>query len=124
MSFKEAVQSVFSKYCCFEGRARRSEFWYFCLFTFIVAFVLSFICNLLFGSESIISTVITGAWSLAILLPSLGVMWRRLHDIGKSGAWYFIGLVPIVGAILLIVWCCKDSEPGTNQYGPNPKENA
>lgn len=122
MSFSEAIQSAFSKYCCFSGRARRSEYWYFTLFNVIVSFAIGFLGAILFGDGSNAVTILSGIWTLAMLLPGLGLCWRRLHDIGKSGAWYFIGLIPLVGAILLLIWFCKDSQPGTNQYGPNPKE--
>ena len=70
------------------------------------------------GILSILSVI----WSLAIFLPSLAVCIRRLHDIGKSGWWYLLAFIPLVGAIILIIWFCKDSEPGANAYGPNPKE--
>lgn len=118
MSFGEAIQSVFSKYATFSGRARRSEYWYFVLLTLIVSFVTGLLSEFLgrFGA------MLTGLWELAILIPSLAVVWRRLHDIGKSGAWYFIFLVPLVGWIILLVFLCRDSQPGDNQYGPNPKE--
>jgi uncharacterized membrane protein YhaH (DUF805 family) len=69
---------------------------------------------------SVIAVVI----SLALFLPTLAVTWRRLHDIGKSGGWFFIGLVPLVGWILLLVWFCRDSQPGENRFGPNLKEPA
>ena len=117
MSFGEAIQSVFSKYGTFTGRARRSEYWYFVLLTLIVSFVMGLLSEFL-GS---IGTTLTGLWELASLVPSLAVVWRRLHDIGKSGGWYFIFLVPLVGWIILLVFLCRDSEPGDNQYGPDPK---
>lgn len=115
MNFTEAVKTVFSNYCNFKGRARRSEYWYFFLFNLIVSFVLGIIGNVT-GL-----TFISGIYSLAVLLPGIAVSARRLHDIGKSGWWLLISLVPLVGAILLIVWTVKDSEPGSNQYGDNPK---
>ena len=125
MSFTEAIKSVFSKYATFSGRARRSEYWNFILLNLIVTTVLSVLSTIFGGSESIIGMVfsgISGIWSLAILIPNLAVIWRRLHDIGKSGATFFFVLIPLVGAIMLIVWFCQDSQPGENQYGPNPKE--
>lgn len=117
MSFGEAIQSVFSKYATFSGRARRSEYWYFVLLTLIVSFVTGILSEILgnFG------TTLAGLWELAVLVPTLAVVWRRLHDIGKSGGWYFIFLIPLVGWIILLVWLCRDSQPGDNQYGPNPK---
>ncbi len=122
MTFTEAVSSVFSKYATFEGRARRSEYWFFVLFSLIVATVLS--VGSVLTQRSPFNWVFSGAsglFSLAILIPSLAVAWRRLHDIGKSGAWYFIVFIPLIGSILLLIWTCTDSQPGTNMYGPNPK---
>ena len=116
MSFTEAIQTCFSKYATFEGRARRSEYWYFFLFSFIVTMVISVLVNALS-----LPSFISGLVSLALLVPGLAVAWRRLHDIGKSGAWYFLGLIPIIGTIILLIWLCKDSDPGENQFGPNPK---
>ncbi len=122
MSFKEAVSSVFHKYATFSGRARRSEYWYFCLFNFLVSFVLGLLGGL-FGDNAMgtIMTVISGIYSLAVLIPGLAVCWRRLHDIGKSGACIFLALIPLVGAIILIVWFCKEGDRGDNMYGPDPK---
>jgi len=118
MSFVDAVKSAFANYVCFSGRARRSEYWYFVLFQVIVSVVLSILTSV---TGATIFTVLATLFSLAVLLPSLGLSIRRLHDIGKSGWWLFIGLVPVVGSILLLVWTCKDSEPGDNAYGANPK---
>ena len=118
MGFGEAIQSVFSKYATFSGRARRSEYWYFFLFNVIVTVVLSTLYSV---TNSTIFTFLLGLFDLALLVPSLAVFWRRMHDIGRSGAYYFLGLIPLVGWILLLVWECQDSQPGANQYGPNPK---
>ena len=119
MSFTEAVSSCFSNYANFNGRARRSEYWYFTLFSILVNVAITVIGTML-GER--IQAVLSGIFSLAVLLPSLAVTWRRFHDIGKSGAFYLIGLIPLVGTILVLVWTCTDSMPGDNQYGPNPKE--
>ena len=118
MGFGEAVQSVFSKYATFSGRARRSEYWYFVLLQVIVTAVLN---GLYSATESVAFSAILVLFDLALLVPSLAVCWRRLHDIGRSGAYYFFDLIPLVGWILLLVWMCQDSQPGANQYGPNPK---
>ena len=118
MGFGEALQSVFSKYATFSGRARRSEYWYFFLFNVIVTVVL----NILYSStDSTIFAALMSLYSLATLVPGLAVSWRRLHDISRSGVNYLLILIPLVGAIILLVWMCKDSYPGINQYGPNPK---
>lgn len=163
MSFGEAIKSVFSKYATFSGRARRSEFWYFFLLNFIICFVLGFIPFL---------SWVSGLWSLAILIPFVAVTVRRFHDIGKSGWYYLVPLIPalayvgylvyyvlkimkeidgsfsdtdaimqhimdnpsgilaivvlglltIITTIIWIVWMAKDSQPGENKWGPNPKE--
>lgn len=123
MSFQEAISSVFSNYANFSGRARRSEYWYFCLFNIIVSMILSLLMKLTAGSVMFnLFRIADVVYSLAVLIPGLAVAWRRLHDIGRSGAWYLLLLVPIVGVIVLIVWFCKDSQPGVNQYGPCPKD--
>lgn len=112
----EYYKKYWSNYVNFQGRARRSEMWYPVLCNFLVALVLGILINLV-NALSILSVL----FSLATLLPSLSVEVRRLHDVGKSGWWLFIALVPLVGAILLLVWFCTDSNPAENQYGPNPK---
>ncbi|MBR5493569.1 MAG: DUF805 domain-containing protein [Alistipes sp.] len=118
MGFIEALESVVVKnYANFSGRARRSEYWYFALANFIFGAVT--------GLMSVeIPEVMYLVWivGVALLIPSLAVCVRRLHDIGKSGWWYLIGLVPYIGAIVLIVFFVKDSQPGENKWGANPKE--
>lgn len=105
------------KYAVFAGRARRREFWLFCLFGFM-AFVVASVVDVLVTESS----VVLGLYCLAQLLPAISVTVRRLHDTGKSGWWYWIALVPFVGGLLLLAFCCFDSQPGENAYGPNPKE--
>ena len=124
MTIKEAIISVFTNYATFSGRARRSEYWFFALFNSIVSSALSILGRNIFGDGSSVNlfTMLASLYSLAVLLPGLAVTWRRLHDVGKSGANYFWVLLPIVGWIILIVYLCRDSQPGENQYGPNPKE--
>ena len=121
MGFMDAVKTCFSKYADFSGRARRKEYWYFVLFNCIVQVILTVIGMIIFGSDNSTYRILASIYSLAVLVPGLAVTWRRLHDIGKSGAFYFIGLIPLVGWIIVLVYFCKDSEPGTNQYGPSPK---
>lgn len=117
VTFQEAVQRAFQNYCCFQGRASRSEFWWFALFAFLCGAVCSVIGGIL---GETLGNILSGLVSLALLLPNLGLAWRRLHDIGRAGGWYFIGLVPLVGWILLIVWFAKDSEMQPNRFGPVP----
>jgi len=117
LSFGEAVRSaLINKYCCFSGRAARSEYWWFYLFTFLIGLALEFIMNMSGTVGSILSYLVC----LALILPQLGVGVRRMHDIGKSGWWILINLIPLVGWILWIVWCCKDSQMTDNVYGPVP----
>ena len=114
----DAVKSCFTQYVGFKGRARRSEYWYFVLFELLVGVILSVLASV---TGATIFTGISGIFSLACLLPGLGVSVRRMHDIGKTGWVILLGLIPLVGSIILIIWACKDSDPGENQYGPNPK---
>jgi len=111
---------VIKKYAVFTGRARRKEYLMFMLFNFFV----SVIFNIFFYAyqQSYTVAVIMSLYSLALLLPVLGVTIRRLHDTGRSGWWIFLGLIPIIGAVAVLVFLCLDSEPGANQYGENPKE--
>lgn len=105
----------FKKYADFKGRARRKEYWMFVLFNIIAAVVVAIVGAL------IKFPVLAGIYSLAIIVPSIAVGVRRLHDIGKSGFWYFIAFVPVIGGIWMLVYMCMDSQPGENAYGPNPK---
>ena len=121
MSFPDAVRSGLQNYVNFSGRARRSEYWYFVLFTFLLGIVANIIDNIL-GTDydtsngGLVNTLV----SLAVLLPSLAAGVRRLHDTGRSGWWMLLVFAIIIGWIILLVWFCTDSKPD-NQYGPNPK---
>ena len=104
------------KYAEVSGRARRKEYWMFVLFNMLIALGIQII-------EAVLGTggMLGGLYSLAVLLPGWAVFTRRMHDIGKSGWWWMIGLVPVVGAIVLLIFMCRDGQPGDNVYGPNPK---
>ena len=116
---KDGYLGVLKKYTVFEGRARRKEYWTFTLVNIIVFFVVGFIGGIL-GLAVLINAVVV-LYSLAILLPSIAVAVRRLHDTGRSGWWYLL-VITIIGAIVLLVFMVQDSAPGENEYGPNPKE--
>jgi uncharacterized membrane protein YhaH (DUF805 family) len=118
MSFQDAVRSVLTKYADFNGRARRSEYWYFVLFSFLVL-----VAAMIVGRAIGLGFLYYVAW-LGLLLPSLAVGARRLHDTGRPGLWLLIGLVPLVGAIILLVFFVSEGNPGPNQYGPSPKDTA
>jgi uncharacterized membrane protein YhaH (DUF805 family) len=113
---------VLKKYAVFSGRARRKEYWYFCLFNVIISIVLAII-DVIFGTFSRAAGIglLGGIYALAVLIPGLAVSVRRLHDRNRSGWWLFIALVPLIGAIVLVVFMVQDSQEGDNQYGPNPK---
>jgi len=106
------------QYVDFSGRARRTEYWMFQLFNIIAIIVLLLIDQVL--GTGFLSTL----YVLAVLLPSLAVAARRLHDIGRSGWWQLIGIIPLIGAIVMIVWCATDGQPEPNQWGANPKSVA
>lgn len=110
MTFAQALQSVFQNYANFNGRARRSEYWYFVLLNCLIS---------LLSVTPLLPLV--GLYSLAVLLPTLAAASRRLHDTGRSGLWLLLMLAAPVGTVVLIVWLCEDGKPGSNQYGPDPK---
>ncbi len=101
--------AVLKKYAEFNGRAGREEFWMFVLISFIASLILSFIRPLWL------------IYNLAVLVPSIAVCTRRLHDTGRSGWFQLLALIPLVGPIIVLVLAAQDSQPGDNQYGPNPK---
>ena len=118
---------VLRQYVDFSGRARRKEFWMFNLFSMIFIIVAMVLDRVLGTTFNLYGQSLGYGWfyliyCLAVFIPGLAVAVRRLHDIGKSGWNYFIGLIPLVGAIILLVWLCKDSQVGENKWGVNPKE--
>jgi len=112
---------VLKKYAVFSGRARRKEFWVFFLFNFIIGYVLDLIERIADIAPQSDQSILASLYMLAILLPWLAVVIRRLHDTGRSGWWMLIAFVPIIGMIVLLVSMVTDRQPGENQYGPNPK---
>ncbi len=114
---------VLKKYAVFSGRARRKEFWMFSLISTIVSFVLLSIDGALGIYDADVGMgLLSGIYLLAIILPLLGLAIRRLHDTGRSGWWLLISIIPLIGAITLLVFYCLDSAPEENQYGDNPKK--
>jgi len=108
---------VFKKYAEFDGRSRRAEFWYFFLFNLIASAILGFIGSMMGDRNNILSSL----YSLVVLIPSFAVFFRRMHDLGKSGWWWLMGLIPVIGTIWLIVLLATDGNSGENKYGPDPK---
>lgn len=122
------LDTVKNRYADFKGRATRSDYWYFILFSVIISIVLTLIdtyaVNPLLGmtpEEAAKGGILSVTFTLAILLPQIGVGVRRLHDIGKSGWWYLIILIPILGVLILLFFFVTDSQAGENKYGANPK---
>ena len=114
--------SVLKQYAVFKGRARRKEYWFFFLFNLIASLVLT-VVDFMTGSldPELGMGLFSGLYSLAILIPSLAVTVRRLHDTDRTGWWLLIGLIPMIGVIVLLVFMLLDSQPGDNRYGANPK---
>ena len=132
LSFGEAVKRCFSKYCCFTGRAARSEYWWWYLFTNIIGMVSAIPYYVMVIPQIISGNADVSSWPLSIVyivglaffLPSLGVTVRRLHDIGKGGGWIFVALIPVIGAIWLLVLLCQPSLQGANRFGEEPNMRA
>lgn len=120
-------KAIVDNYVNFSGRASRSEYWYFVLLNFIISMVF-YIITFVLASNGVsdgLTVVQVLSWlvSLALFLPGLGVSVRRLHDIGKSGWWLFIILIPCcIGLIWLVILMCKGSEMNENEYGPVPED--
>ncbi|MWP49803.1 MULTISPECIES: DUF805 domain-containing protein [unclassified Gilliamella] len=118
------ISCIKQNYTNFNGRARRQEYWMFMLFSFLLNIALSIVSVILVSiSTSLVSVtnIISFVVWAALFLPSLAVTVRRLHDTDRSGWWALVALVPFIGAIVLLVFACMDSTPGSNQYGENPK---
>ena len=125
---KYFINIIKNKYAQFAGRASRSEFWYFALFYFILSFILgaidTFVINPMLGGTTLESAqggILLLLVALGLLIPIISLSIRRLHDIGKSGWWLLISLIPIIGALVLLYFYVCDSQAGSNMYGENPK---
>ena len=119
MGFVTAIKSCFRQYVGFGGRAPRSEYWYFFLFHVVVLFVLAIVDSLLFGMAAGLAPLST-LFVLGMILPSLAVGIRRLHDIDRTGWWVLLWFVPIVGIIVLLVFFVQRGTSGANRFGADP----
>lgn len=130
----ESYKKFWKNYANFNGRCRRADYWYAYLANIIVVTVVTMFLGIIggvvagiSGDEETLMAVMMGVYGLmmiyvlAMIIPSLSIVVRRLHDIGKSGAYYLMCFIPFVGGIILLVYTFMDSEPGDNMYGPNPK---
>ncbi len=122
MDFFQATASCFKKYAEFNGRAQRSEYWYFVLFCVGVGFGMGALDIMLFPAYE--NGPLGTVFSLATIIPSLAVGARRLHDIGKSAWWLLLWLAIVVGWIVLILWAIQEGDRGPNDYGADPVSNS
>ena len=129
MTFGDAIKTCFSKYVTFSGRAPRSEFWWFVLFVFVGFFATVWLDIALFGTTEVEPGSVSGESDVAVfslvfglgtLLPYISVIVRRLHDTDRNGWWYWIGFVPLIGFILLVVWWATKGTEGPNRFGADP----
>src|SRR3954470_23751130 len=118
MTFTGAISDAFSKYATFSGRSSRSAYWWFSLFAFIVV-----IAALIVDEAAGTGGIVYGLAVLGLFLPNLAVTVRRLHDSGHSGWWLLIGLVPLIGAIVVLVFTLQSSD-APNKWGPDPDEQS
>ena len=121
MGFADAVKTCMSsKFIEFKGRAQRSEYWWFLVFTLGLTIVLSMADSAIFNSEEFGSGTLSTIWSLVVILPYVGVGVRRLHDLDKSGWWLLISFIPVIGFIVLIFWFARKGTAGGNRFGSDP----
>jgi uncharacterized membrane protein YhaH (DUF805 family) len=114
-TFGNSIAICFRKYASFAGRAPRAEYWWFVLFSVLAAAGVGFVFSMLDRS---LGTAAAWLVDLAFFLPTIAVFVRRMHDLDRSGGWFWFGLVPIVGWIFLFIWLCTDGTRGDNRFGP------
>jgi uncharacterized membrane protein YhaH (DUF805 family) len=110
--------TVLKNYVGFSGRARRTEYWMFALFNFIILLVLAILAAV---TKSYFFWVLYALYALAVIVPGVAVTWRRMQDTGRNGLWILLGLIPFVGSIVLLVFMLLPGTPGPNEFGPDPK---
>ena len=122
MGFTDAIRSGFSNYIVIQGRAQRSAYWFWVLFTILGSILASIVDGMISGVSFAGTGAVESLFSLATILPSITVAIRRLHDLGRTGWWLLIVFVPIVGWIVLIVFFVSKGTDGDNDHGPDPLE--
>ena len=120
--FSVGRKVIFQNYANFNGRAKRAEYWWYTLDNFLIMLALTMVMSLGYANGGTMAIILANIlyWGaiLALFVPGLAVAWRRLHDMGKGGQWYWISLIPIIGGIWLLVLLCMPSEPQDNRFGP------
>ena len=130
MDFQRALRSFWKRYRDFRGRSRRSEYWFIQLFLVVTNIAVAIIDLALMGwdVDRFIANggggIVGLVWILLTIVPAVAVLVRRLHDTGKSGWWALVGFLPLVGAVVLLVFTVTDSSPGENKFGLSPKESS
>ena len=130
MDFQRALRSFWKRYRDFRGRSRRSEYWFIQLFLVVTNIAVAIIDLALMGwdVDRFIANggggIVGLVWILVTIVPAVAVLVRRLHDTGKSGWWALVGFLPLVGAVVLLVFTVTDSSPGENKFGLSPKESS
>ena len=117
ISFGDAIRICINKFVDFSGRASRAEFWYWYLFSFLVLIIPGWIMGATSGAIHTIFAIIYWILAAILILPSLAVAWRRLHDTGRAGGWWFISFIPLIGQIILIIWWATPGQPESNRFG-------
>ena len=120
MDFGEAVRTCLSKYATFEGRASRSEYWWFRLAVMLFVIAVEIVGGILGHVSTALGGLVVAAGMLAVIVPDICVTVRRLHDTNRSGWFFWIGLIPLIGGILLLIWFCSRGTSGPNDYGDDP----
>ena len=124
--FSVGRKFIFQNYANFNGRAKRAEYWWYTLDNFLIMLALAMVMSLGYANGGTMAIILANIlyWGaiLAFFVPGLAVAWRRLHDMGKGGQWYWISLIPIIGSIWLLVLLCTPSEPQDNRFGPAADE--
>jgi uncharacterized membrane protein YhaH (DUF805 family) len=118
MSIQESISKCFSNYVGFQGRAPRSEYWWWALFVFIV-YIVVIVLGMMLMSDSAVPLIIASLFMVGIILPSIAVSVRRLHDTDHSGWWFLIQLVPAIGGIWFLYFMVISGTPGPNRFGAN-----
>jgi uncharacterized membrane protein YhaH (DUF805 family) len=121
MGFGEAISAGFVNYANFRDRASRSEYWYWALFVFLGNLGSAAIEAIrLFTDSELVPSMIGGAFGFVVFVPTVSVAVRRLHDLDRSGWWLLLNFIPLVGAIVLLIWHCTRGTGGSNRFGPDP----